>query len=168
MNAIDLVLVFLLLLWALRGYWRGFFRESFGLVALIGGIAMATRFAALGAGLLHQRYGVPAPIDAGVAFVVIFLVVHTLVNLVGVLFDRLTGALFLRGINRFAGAAFGAAKGAAILGLLLLFLRLFPLVPELDAQIMNSVIGRPLVNTAGDAVRFALQTAAQPEAGRKK
>ena len=168
MNAVDLVLVFLLLLWALRGYWRGFFRESFGLIALVGGLAMATQFAALGGGLLQQRFRIPAPVDAGVAFVTIFLIVHTLVNLVGVLFDRLAGALFLRSINRLAGAAFGAGKGAAILGLLLLFLHLFPLVPDLDAQIMNSVIGRPLVNTAGDAVRFALQTAAQPEAQRNK
>jgi len=167
MNAVDLVLIFLLLLWALRGYWRGFFRESFGLIALIGGIAMAIQFAALGAGLLQQRFRIPAPVDAGIAFVAIFLVVHTLVNLLGVLFDRIAGALFLRGINRLAGAVFGAGKGAAILGLLLLFLHLFPLVPELDAQIMHSTIGRPLVNAAGDAVRFALQTTSQPEAQRK-
>jgi len=167
MNAVDLVLVFLLLLWALRGYWRGFFRESFGLIALGGGIAMAIQFAALGAGLLQQRFRLPPPVDAGVAFVAIFVVVHTLLNLMGMLLDRLASALFLRGINRLAGAAFGAGKGAAILGLVLLFFHLFPLVPELDQQIMNSAIGRPLVNAAGDAVRFALQSAAQPDAERK-
>jgi membrane protein required for colicin V production len=166
MNAVDLVLVLLLLLWALRGYWRGFFRESFGLIALLGGIAVAIQFAALGAGLLQQRFRIPAPVDAGIAFVAIFLVVHTLLNLVGVLFDRIASALFLRGVNRLAGAVFGAGKGAAILGLLLLFLHLFPLVPELDTQIMSSTIGRPLVNAAGDAVRFALQATAQPAAER--
>ncbi len=166
MNAVDLALVFLLLAWALRGYWRGFFRESFGLIALVGGIAMAIRLAAIGASVLQQRLRIPPPVDAGVAFVAIFVIVHTLVNLIGVLLDRLAGALFLRGINRLAGAAFGAGKGAAILGLLLLFLHLFPFVPELDGQIMHSVIGRPLVNAAGDAVRFALQAAAQSETER--
>lgn len=167
MNAVDLALLFLLLLWALRGYWRGFFRESFGLLALVGGIGMAIQFAALAAGVLQQRFRIPPPVDAGVAFVTIFVVVHTLVNLIGALLDRLASALFLRGINRLAGAAFGAGKGAAILGLVLLFLHLFPIVPELDGHIMSSVIGRPLVNTAGDAVRFALQSAARPEAERK-
>ncbi|MFN8624718.1 MAG: CvpA family protein [Candidatus Binatia bacterium] len=166
-NAVDLVLALLLLLWALRGYWRGFFRESFGLVALLGGLAAAIQFAAVGAAVLQQRFRVPAPVDAGVAFVAIFLVVHTLVNLVGVLLDRLAGALFLRGINRLAGAAFGAGKGAAILGLLLLFVHLFPIVPELDAQIMSSAIGRPLVTAAGGAVRFALQASPHAAAERQ-
>lgn len=167
MNGVDLALAFLLLLCGLRGYWRGFFRESFGLLALMGGIALAIQFAASGAGVLHERCRLPPPIDAGVAFVAIFVVVHTLVNLIGVLLDRLASALFLRGINRLAGAVLGAGKGAAILGLLLLFLHLFPVVPELDGQIMNSTIGRRLVDAAGDAIRFGLQPAARAGTERK-
>lgn len=167
MNGVDLALVFFLLLCALRGYWRGFFRETFGLLALIGGIAGAIQFAAFGAGLLQQYFRIPPPIDAAVAFVMIFVVVHTVVNLLGVLLDRLAGALFLRGVNRFAGAVLGAGKGAAILGLFLLFFHLFPVLPDLDGQIMNSAIGRPLVEAAGDAIRFGLQPAAQAQGERK-
>lgn len=167
MNGVDLALGFLLLLCALRGYWRGFFRESFGLFALVGGIGAAIKFASLGAGVVQHYLRLPPPVDAGVAFVVIFVAVHTVVNFVGVLLDRLTGALFLRGINRLAGAALGAGKGAAVLGLILLFLHLFPFVPELDGQIMSSTIGRPLVNAAGNAVRYGLQSTAQPDTSRK-
>ena len=36
MNTVDLALAFLLAIGALRGYWRGFFRESFGLLAVVG------------------------------------------------------------------------------------------------------------------------------------
>ena len=163
MNGVDLALVFLLSISALRGYWRGFFRETFGLLALLGGIAVAIQFAAFGAGLLQQYFRIPPPIDAGVAFVVIFILLHSAVNLIGVLLDRLASALFLRGVNRFAGAVLGAGKGAAILGLLLLFLHLFPLVPGLDQQVMDSTIGRPLVEAAGDAIRLGLQPAQQAE-----
>lgn len=167
MNGIDLALALFLLLCAARGYWRGFFRETFGLIALLGGIALAVQFAGSGGGVLQRYFHLPSPIDAAVAFVIIFIVFHTAVNLLGVLLDRLASALFLRGVNRFAGAVLGAGKGAAILGLLLLVLHLFPIVPDLDRQIMSSAIGRPLVEAAGDAVRLGLQPAAPPPADNK-
>jgi membrane protein required for colicin V production len=167
MNGVDLALGLLLVICALRGYWRGFFRESFGLLALIGGVAAAVRLSTLGAGVLQQYLRLPAAVDAGLAFVVIFVIVHTIVNLIGVLLDRLTAALFLRGINRLAGAALGAGKGAAVLALLLLFFHLFPIIPELDGQIMNSNIGRPLVNVAGDVIRLGLQPTAPENTSSK-
>lgn len=168
MNGVDLALGILLSVCALRGYWRGFFRETFGLLALIGGVAAAVEFAALGAAMLQQYVHLPAAVDAGLAFVAIFVVVHTGINLVGVLLDRLTGALFLRGLNRLGGALLGAGKGAAVLGLVLLFLHLFPVIPELDGQIMSSTIGRPLVSAAGNVIRLSLQSAAsQPEPSDK-
>jgi membrane protein required for colicin V production len=167
MNGVDLGLGVLLTLCALRGYWRGFFRESFGLLALVAGVAAAARFAALGAGVLQQYLHLPAAVDAGLAFVAVFVIVHTVVNLVGVVLDRLTAALFLRGINRLAGAALGAGKGAAILALVLLFFHLFPVIPDLDGQIMRSSLGRPLVNVASDVIRLALQPAAPQDAPSK-
>lgn len=167
MNGIDLALVIFLLLCAVRGYWRGFFRETLGLVALLGGIALAVQLAGFGGALLQRYLHVPPPIDAAVGFVIIFMAFHTAVNLLGVLLDRLASALFLRGVNRFAGAVLGAGKGAAILGLLLLVLHLFPIIPDLDRQIMSSAIGRPLVEAAGDAVRLGLQPAAPPPGDSK-
>jgi membrane protein required for colicin V production len=146
MNGVDIALSVLLAVCALRGYWRGFFRESFGLLALVGGVAAAVRFATLGASVLQQYVHLPPAVDAGLAFVLIFVIVHTLVNLIGVLLDRLTAALFLRGINRLAGAVLGAGKGAAVLALVLLFLQLFRVIPE--GQIRGSTIGGPLVNVA--------------------
>lgn len=165
MNGVDLALGLLLAVCALRGYWRGFLRESFGLLALIVGIAAAIRFAAIAAVVVQRYVGLPAAVDAGLAFVTIFVIVHTVINLIGVLLDRLTGALFLRGINRLAGAVFGAGKAAAVLALILLFFHLFPVIPELDGQIMSSSIGRPLVSVAGDVVRRGLLSTAQQDTG---
>ncbi len=167
MNSVDLTLSVLLVVCALRGYWRGFFRECFGLLALIGGMVAAVEFAGAGAGLLQERFRIPVPVDVGVAFVLIFVIVHTSVNLVGVLLDRLAGALFLRGVTRLAGAAVGAGKGVAVLAFLLLFLHLFPLVPTLDEQIMRSTIGRPLVTAAGSVARLGLHDAARPDSSNK-
>ncbi len=166
MNGVDLALGILLSVCALRGFWRGFFRETFGLLALIGGVAAAVQLAPFGSVILQRYTQLPAAVDAGLAFVAIFVIVHTAVNLIGVLLDRLTGALFLRGLNRLGGALLGAGKGAAVLGLVLLFLHLFPVIPELDGQIMNSAIGRPLVSVAGNVIRLSLQSA-RPEPSDK-
>src|SRR5262245_56644510 len=104
MNSVDLALAMVLGVFALRGYWRGFFRESFGLLAVVGGSVAALRFTAPGAALVQQRLPLPSPLETGVAFIVIIVVVHTVVNLMGVLLDRLASALFLRRVNRLVGA----------------------------------------------------------------
>jgi uncharacterized membrane protein required for colicin V production len=40
-NRIDLILAIVLIVFALRGFWRGFSREFFGFIGLIGGVAVA-------------------------------------------------------------------------------------------------------------------------------
>ena len=55
MNIVDVALVVLLLLCALRGTWRGVFRESFGFLSLIGGLWAALRGANAGALWLAAR-----------------------------------------------------------------------------------------------------------------
>jgi membrane protein required for colicin V production len=162
MNSVDLASAVVLAVSIARGYWRGFFRECFGLLALISGIVAAVQFTGLGVTVLQEHLRLPEPLETGIAFVVIFALVDTLVNLVGVGLDRLTATGFLRPISRIAGAAFGLGKGVAVLAFVLLFLHLFPLVPTLDGSIMSSKIGRSLVGAASDVVRFGLQAAARP------
>ena len=43
MNRIDVVLAVVLALFALRGFWRGFSREIFALIGLVGGVARRRR-----------------------------------------------------------------------------------------------------------------------------
>lgn len=154
MNGVDVALVVVLAGCALRGWWRGFFRECSGLVALILGVAAALRFTAGGEAALEPHVRLPAPIGGGIAFVGIFVVVHGLINVVGVLLDRVMRTGALGGLNAVGGAAFGVAKGAVVLAFLLLFLHLFPIVSAVDPQLMGSSIGRPLVAVASNALRI--------------
>ena len=156
MNGIDVALVILLLVCALRGTWRGLFREGFGFAALLIGLLAALRVADAGAAWLSAR--TPAgelngSALLGGAFVVIFLVVSTLINLVGVACDQLFGRGALRVPSRVLGALFALGKGAAVLALLLLFFHLFPVVPGIDRQIAGSRLARPMVSAAGAALR---------------
>ncbi len=156
MNGIDVVLVVLLLIFTVRGFWRGFFRESFGFLALVVGLALALRFADRGAALLAVWLDFPelsAAARLGIAFVGIFVVVQTAINLIGLLCDAVVGRAALRRVSRVTGAGFAVAKGGAILAFVLLFLQLFPVAPQLDRQIMESRLARPLVSVAGLVIR---------------
>jgi uncharacterized membrane protein required for colicin V production len=169
MNAIDIGLVVVLLLCALRGSWRGLFREVFGFVALVGGLLSALRFAGDGAAWL----GTVAPAAdlnptavLGAAFVGVFLVVSTIVNLVGLAMDQVFGRGPLRIPSRVAGALFAVAKGAAVAACTLLFLQLFPVVKGLDRTILDSRLARPLVSAAETTLRSEWHGGAAPGADR--
>lgn len=155
MNVVDAVLVVLLLVFAIRGFWRGFFRESFGLLGIVLGLAAALRLADGGAALLSRVGALPLPMTArlGVAFVGIFVLVDTALILTGLLFDRLLGSGVMRNLNRAGGALFGLAKGAALLAFVLLFFHLFPVVPGFDERLMASQVAHPMVSVAGSVLR---------------
>src|SRR5437867_2011572 len=106
MNRIDLALLLVLGLAALRGWWRGFFRESFGILALVGGIMAAFRFTPNGVQMLKSVTVSAAPlaVQAGAAFVLIFFAVYTTANLCGWVFERLFGGSALHVVSCVAGS----------------------------------------------------------------
>jgi uncharacterized membrane protein required for colicin V production len=167
MNRIDVALVVLLLLCAVRGFWRGVFRESFGFLGLIAGLAAALRFAEVASTALSEAIpgwgALPEAARLGIAFVATFIVVQTFFTLFGYLLDRTLGSLAMRRISHAAGALFAIAKGGAVLAFVLLFLHLFPVVPGLDEPIMESRLGRPLVSAASSVIRAGLREAPAAE-----
>lgn len=167
MNGVDLGLLGLLLICALRGYWRGFFRESFGLVGLIGGLWAALRLTRMGQAVVLQQLALPETAAAAIAFVVIFTTIHTVLNVIGLLLSRSVVNRMGRAVNGVGGAVLGTAKGTGVLAVVLLFLHLFPFMPTLDSQIMTSTIGRPLVGVASTFIRSGARTAALEGTARR-
>ena len=166
MNELDVALVVLLLLCALRGFWRGFFRESLGFAGLILALAAALRFCDAGAEFLAARVPaaaqLPPPGRVGVSFVVIFVIVQGTLNLLGLLLDRIVGSRAMYRASRIGGALFGAAKAGAVLAFVLLFLHVFPVVPRIEQRIVESRLAHSLVSIAGSVVRAGLAGGAQP------
>jgi membrane protein required for colicin V production len=164
MNGVDVVVAIAVALAGLRGYFRGFLRELFGLLALGGGIVAAVQWGGAASALIGDAIPGPQVIRDGVAFVAVFVGAHVLINLTGFLLDRLAAALLLGGVNRVVGAMFGGAKATAVAAVVLLFVHLFPPFAALDEQIMTSSIGRPLVAAASGLLRLGLPR--QAEQGR--
>ncbi len=155
MNLVDLALIVILILFAVRGYWRGFFRELCGILGLAAGIAVALSFAPAVAAWLTERVFAPAPIDLALAFVGLFVVAQVIASIAGMILERMARALWLGVVSRMLGAIVAAAEGAAVLAVVLLFFHLFPVFSKLDQPIMNSAIGRSLISAASTCVRLA-------------
>jgi uncharacterized membrane protein required for colicin V production len=85
------------------------------------------------------------------------------VNIFGWLASRFAGALVLDGLDRAAGAVFGAAKGAAVVAVCLLFIHLFPPLATLDERVMTSSAGRPLMSVASRLLRLGVTVEAPTE-----
>jgi len=160
-NQVDVLLLVLLTPFALRGYFRGFCRESLGLIGVIGGVLAAAAFGSVLARAL-LGWKVPAPFAAPAAFALIFLAATTLAMLVGMLADRVARALLLGGVNRAAGAAFGSAKGATLLGFVLLFAHRFVPSPSFAQELDGSRIGRPLMEIASSVLEAGRSIADAP------
>lgn len=166
MSGPDVLFLCLVGLAALRGFWRGFFREAFGLLALIGGLAAAVWFTPSGEAFIRNSFRLPPPIPAGVAFVGTFVVVHTLLNALGAFAAWLRGASAHRWLDGLGGAVVGAGKGGVLLAFILLFFHLFPVLPKIDARLDQSVVAQHLMAVAVRAVRAGWAGDASPDAGR--
>jgi membrane protein required for colicin V production len=150
---------------ALRGWWRGFCREVFSLGGLVvGGLAAAAAAGPGGAALVAREILSPAAARAA-AFVGIFVGVVVVANVLGQVADRFARALFLGGLNRLAGVAFGSLKGGVALGFGLLLAERLLGSSTLTRAIGASTLGRPLTELATNVLVFGRSlTAAHGEA----
>ena len=151
MNRIDLILAIVLALFALRGFWRGFSREFFGFIGLIGGLVVAAATYAVAAGQLPDA--IPERMRPIVAFALVFFAVDFGANLVGLIVHKVLGVVFLSPVNRLAGGVFGAVKGAAMAAIALLLLLAYAPSSALERELATSQFARPLLAFAEDVGR---------------
>lgn len=152
-NPVDLLLLGLFAVCAVRGYFRGVFREVMGLAGFVLGAVAAVLFSAATAAEL-RRFVELGPVAAEViTAVTIFIGVNMLTHLAAALLDRLARATFLTGVARVAGAFVGLGKGAVLVGFLLFLVRALAPMPHVVDAIDHSRLGAPLADAAGDLFR---------------
>ena len=137
-NLLDVALLLIMVLFMIRGFFRGFVDEVAGLVGIVGGIWLAARF--------HGRLGemllpyIKDPIWANmVAFAAILCVTLLVVSaFVGVL-HKFLSLTFTDWLNHLAGGAMGLLKGFVICAITIGLLQHF----MADAPFMASSKIRP-------------------------
>jgi membrane protein required for colicin V production len=154
-NWVDPILLIVLFLFGLRGYFKGFFRETFSLGGLVIGFMMAVRYDQPVATLAAIYWNVPHVILKGAAFVAIFFVVYFIFALVGWRLHQSEKILFLQTINRLGGIAVGLGKGAAIAALLVFFVGSSAFVSRSTRErLEDSYLGPPLSQLAEAMIRL--------------
>jgi len=120
MTPLDAMLLVGLAAFGLRGFFRGFVRETTSLIAVVAAVAGVVFYAGrLAEALMAQGVAEPelALVGAGAAT---FLGIYVAVTLAGWGIDRLAHALFLGPVVRILGIVFAVAKGAIVLGFALI------------------------------------------------
>ena len=149
MNSVDPILLVLLSLFALRGYFKGLFREAFSLLGLFVGFMVAVRYDEPLATLWADTWKSSYFVLRAITFVALFFVTYFSLNLVGWLLHRSASLLFLQGINRLGGIALGMGKGAAVLALGVFLLISSPFMSQKMKERMDRSYLVPLLNQLG-------------------
>ena len=142
MNLLDLGIIVLLGLIALRGYYRGLFQEVAVLVGVVGGVVVAAH-TYLRLAVLLQPWIADPLYARGIAFGALFVAVYWLTRLVAHFLQRVLYHLYLDFFDRLLGGTFALAKGALLIGFGLMFLGVF--IPKNSYLFQGSVIAPHLV-----------------------
>ncbi|MCM1035477.1 MAG: CvpA family protein [Paludibacter sp.] len=119
MSYIDLIILIPIAYGLVRGLMHGFVQELTTLVSLIAAIVCTKLWAPEMSQWLSSVVTWDEKTCQLTAWLIIFIAVALLLHLAGKLLNKLLSAISLGGINRLAGAIFGAAKWALIVSLLL-------------------------------------------------
>jgi uncharacterized membrane protein required for colicin V production len=120
MTSLDAILIAGLAAFGLRGFFRGFVRETTSLVAVVAAVAGVVFYAGRFAEEIMARGWAEAEVALVAAGAGTFLAIYLAVTLVGWAIDRLAHAIFLGPVVRVLGIVFAMAKGAIVLGFALI------------------------------------------------
>lgn len=123
---IDVVILALIVLSAVLSLFRGFVKEALALASWLVALWVAMTFYENFALILAEWISVPSA-QKVTAFVLLFIGVLLLGALVNYLAGKLVAKTGLTGTDRMLGIVFGAARGAVIVALLVLFAGLTPM-----------------------------------------
>ena len=136
---IDVVILALIVLSAVLSLFRGFVKEALALASWLVALWVAMTFYEALALMLAEWISVPSA-QKITAFVLLFICVLLLGALVNYLAGKLVARTGLTGTDRMLGVVFGAARGAVIVALLVLFAGLTPMPQDAwwqDSQLIG-------------------------------
>jgi len=119
---IDIILLGILALGAVRGFSKGLIAQLFSLAALLLGIWGAIRFSDFTATLLVEKFNFNSEYLSLISFAVTFAVIVVAVHFLGRLIEKLFDLTVLGVVNKISGLIFGVAKYAFILSIVIVLI----------------------------------------------
>jgi membrane protein required for colicin V production len=154
-NLLDFAVLALIVLLGIRGYFRGFFRELFGLAAWLGGGVAAYLAGPIYGPAVVERYRLPLAIGQSLAAIAIFVAIYISCHVAGWILHRLARALFLAPLDRAGGLVFGAAKAVAMSALFCMLVTSRRGLPDVAERVRDSPTLSALVEEGWDLFAIA-------------
>lgn len=150
MNYIDIIILFLLIYGAIRGFFKGLIIEIFTLLGLVLGVFLALKYSFYAENVLRDFLNVSEPYLHPVGLAVTFLLVVILTYLLGKMLTKLVDIIALGLPNKLLGMVFGLLKYFVLICCVLMIVdSLNETFGFLKAEtIENSIFYRPFLNFA--------------------
>lgn len=152
MNIIDIVVLIILSIGLIKGFIKGAIGEIFGLLALVGSIAicylMHTTFLNFINHFLSTEY------NSSITYITSFIIVYLVILLLGRLLTKTVHAMALGPINKIAGSIIAMSKYALIL-LLILYVIVF-VFTVLNQEIPSIILQSETFKVLNEARVFEL------------
>lgn len=151
MNLLDIIIIAVILLVVVKGFYRGFFRETASLIGIILGIWLANRYQPMLTGYL-RAYLPNTPLLPFISFAGIVILVLIACNLLGVLLSLLSRRASLGWTDRSLGAGMALAKGMVLIYLAVIMLTFY--LPEAAPLIAKSKMVRLITLSSQSVIRM--------------
>jgi membrane protein required for colicin V production len=152
MGLVDILIWLVLLVFMMKGFFRGLVREVCSLLGLVAGGWAAIKFSPSLAEASRPLIHLPHYVAAALSFVIIFLLSGLLFFLLGHLFTVVFKIMLLGGVNRIGGLLFGVLEGAFILCIALYLGTSKPAPEKLKGQLHRSSTAKAFIQAGNDIV----------------
>jgi membrane protein required for colicin V production len=147
---VDVLVVLTLIVSTALAIWRGFVRETLSIFAWAAAAFATLYFGHAAASLLRERFSSPI-VGSLVAYAGIFLLVLIPLSFVSFRFSEGVKHSPVGAIDRSLGAAFGAIRGLAVVGLCYLVFSMIVPIPRQPGWIARARL-LPVIQSSGDVL----------------
>ncbi|MBO7616588.1 MAG: CvpA family protein [Bacteroidales bacterium] len=135
MNYLDIIIAIILFLFGFKGFRKGLIIEVVTLLAFALGIYGAMHFSDFTAEHLQDVMEINPKYLNTIAFVLTFIILVIVVNLIGKAVTNMIKAMNLGFFNKLGGAVFGVAKGVLLCSIFVMVLNNFQLIGVLKPEV---------------------------------
>lgn len=145
MNYLDIIIAILLFLFGFKGFRKGLIVEVVTLLAFGVGIYGAMHFSEFTAEHLQEVMNIDPKYLNTVAFILTFIILVVVVNIIGRLLTKAVQAMNLGFINKLGGFLFGAAKGVLLCSTFVLVLNNLQMMGLVKEEIRQGSLLYPYI-----------------------
>lgn len=134
---VDIVFGTFILALLVLGYFHGFIKEFFKLVAVILGLYLSVIYHNIITVPIEKALNVSYTIASLISFIVMFIIIYTLVSLISFLSQSASRKMKLSSIDRILGAFFGFFKAVFFIAVLSIVLRSLPILDKISNKLTH-------------------------------